>query len=93
MTPEDFFCTRDVMEDGYDGWDSNTGKPGLGLFGNAIQVWSSQNWKSRPTVASAAATFNCTAQEIIDAVEAHHWMYLEGPSDDPGRMTIEHEGE
>lgn len=78
-----------------DAWDHDTGKPGIQLFGNAVQVWSILNANAgRPsTVAAAAEAFAIAPQMVLEAVAAHYWMYLEGPDDDFTKMTIEHEGE
>lgn len=89
----EYFATRNPMEAAYDGWDQDTGKPGLGLVGKAIQFWSISNWKSKPSVATAAATFNMKAEDVIAAVEDHPWMYLVGPRDDHSKLLIEHDGE
>lgn len=75
-----------------DGWDTDTGAPGIGIFARAIQVWSSS--QLRPTsVSEAARVFNCDPARVIEAVTWHHWMMLAGPHDDYTRLMIEHEGE
>lgn len=84
---EDFFASDDHI----DGWDQETGKPGVALFGNAIQVWSILN--GRKTVADAAAAFNCSPQMVAAAVKQHHWMILVGGGDDFAKMFIDHDGE
>lgn len=74
------------------GWDNETGQPGAVIFQNAVQVWSVM--QRRPTsVAEAALAFNCDAAMIIEAVEQHYWMLLEGPRDDLSKLIIEHDGE
>ena len=45
----------------------------------------------------AAAAFNVAPHVIMDAVEHHHWLFLEkidqDAGDTPENLTIEHEGE
>lgn len=73
-------------------WNEETGKPGKGMLGQAVQVWSV--CQVEPTsVRQAATVFNLQPTDIIEAVEAHYWMFLTGPSDDYDRLMIEHEGE
>lgn len=75
-----------------DGWDTETGAPGIILFGDALQVWSiSQNHPV--SVADAARAFNISPARIVEAVEDHHWMLLVGPRHDYERLMIEHDGE
>lgn len=75
-----------------DDWDQETGAPGIALFNSAVQVWSAL--QDRPTsVAEAALAFNVTPQRIVEAVERHYWMFLDGPADDFTQLMIEHEGE
>lgn len=68
------------------------GLPGIGIFSDALQVWSVVQ-EGPVSVASAARAFNCTAARIIFAVRRHSWMYLAGPDDDYEKLLIEHEGE
>jgi len=76
-----------------DSWNLETGgHPGIALVGNAIQVWAAFQDNS-PSVAQAAASFNLEAIRVIEAVEAHYWMFLEGPRDDYTRLMIQQEGE
>lgn len=74
------------------GWDHDTGKPGISLFGNAIQVWAVQNAiGGKPvTILDAAAAFKCDEAMIIEAVENHYWMFV---TEENGVLVIEHEGE
>lgn len=72
-------------------WDQDTGKPGIALFGNAIQVWSILN--GRKSVADAAVAFNCSPQMVAAAVKHHYWMLLVGRGDDFSKVFIEHDGE
>lgn len=76
-------------------WDHDTEKPGIQLFGNAVQVWSILNAEAGRslTVAAAAEAFAVAPQMVLEAVAAHYWMYLEGADDDFAKMRIEHEGE
>lgn len=78
-----------------DAWDHDTGKPGIQLFANAVQVWAISNANAgRPSnVAAAAAAFAVEPMMIVKAVDAHYWMFLSGPDDDFTKMLIEHEGE
>lgn len=77
------------------GWDHDTGKPGIQTFGNAVQVWAVLNAEAnRPsTIAAAAEAFAVSPQMVFEAVDAHYWMFIEGPHDDFTKMRIEHEGE
>jgi hypothetical protein len=90
---EDFFETRDVMNEFYDGYNSDTAKAGMGLVTVAIQFWSSQNWGDKPTVADAAKAFKMKPEDVLACIEDHPWMYVEGPMDDFSKMRIQHEGE
>ena len=73
-------------------WDHETGKPRVGLLGKAVQVWSGMQPK-KTSIAKAAKVFNCSVEEIIDAVEFHPYMEIEGSDDDFDKMYIFHEGE
>lgn len=75
-----------------DRWDQETGAPGISLFGNALQVWSFMQ-EGKTSVAEAAITFMVSPERIIEAVEEHAWMFLEGDRADPAKLFIEHEGE
>lgn len=74
------------------GWDiDSTGLPGIGLVGNAIQVWAvCQNGPQ--TIGAAAQAFNLPLAMIAQAVDEHLWMGLAGPAHDPNTI-IEHDGE
>lgn len=75
------------------GWtDTEDGVPNVFDVANAIQIWAIFNG-GPVTVRQAGDTFNLDDAQVRQAVEAHAWMYLAGPSDDPTRQTIEHEGE
>lgn len=76
----------------HDGWDQETGMPTLMMVANAIQVWSTFQ-PAQTSVKECADAFNLDYSQVRAAVEAHLWMYLSGPDDDPGRQIIEHEGE
>lgn len=71
------------------------GKMGISLFGNAVQVWATLTANAgKPTaVSDAAAAFSVDPLTIIEAVNAHYWMFISGPDDDFTKMQIEHEGE
>lgn len=69
-----------------EGWDTETAKPGIALFGNAVQVWSIMN--SNYSVADCAEAFNVPPDMVRQAVAWHYWMIL----DDDGE-TFQHEGE
>lgn len=71
------------------------GKIGVALFGNAVQVWSIMNSNAGKlaTVSEAAASFSVDPLMVIEAVNAHYWMFISGPDDDFTKMQIEHEGE
>jgi hypothetical protein len=86
----DFFGRDD------DTWNhEDDGKIGVSLFGNAIQVWATFNTKAGlvATVGGAALAFSVEPQMVIEAVNAHYWMFITGPDDDFTKMHIEHEGE
>lgn len=83
----DFFAADEFS----DGYDTDTGKPGIMLVANAIQFWASQNY--RCTVREAAIAFKMTDADVRRAVIAHYWMFITGPDDDPTKQFIEHEGE
>ncbi|MEX2629526.1 MAG: hypothetical protein WD341_06260 [Tistlia sp.] len=73
-------------------YDLDDGRPGAGLFANAVQVWALEQRRT-VTVRDAAEVFNCPDAMICEAIEDHPWMFVEGPDDDPTKQTIEHEGE
>lgn len=75
-----------------DEWHHETGLPGEALISNAIQVWATMN-EGQQTVRAAAEAFNITDAQVRQAVEAHYWMYLDGPNDDPTKQVIQHDGE
>ncbi len=71
------------------------GKVGISLFGNAVQVWAifNANAGKSTSIADAAEAFSVDPLMIIEAVNAHYWMFTSGPHDDFTKMKIEHEGE
>lgn len=69
-----------------------SGRPGVGLFGRAVQVWASMQ-DGEVSVRDASKAFNCDDQMIVEAVAQHYWMFLSGPEDDFTKLMIEHEGE
>ena len=75
------------------GWNQETGEPGILRFGNAIQVWSLTQGRTDVTVDEAAKAFNVEPRWIVEAVEDHPWMYLSGPLDDYTKLIIGHDGE
>lgn len=76
-----------------DSWNHDEdGRPGIDLFASAVQVWAIMNGEG-VTVAEAAKVFSCAPQMIVEAVEHHYWMMIEGPDDDFSKMIIAHEGE
>jgi hypothetical protein len=75
-----------------DGWDQETGAPGISLFANALQCWSVMQQR-QVTVWDAANAFKAHPDRIIEAVEYHPWMFLTGDQFDPHKTIIEHEGE
>jgi hypothetical protein len=73
-------------------WDQETGAPTITHFGNALQVWS--HCQQRPTsVAEASLVFNVDPLRIVEAAEAHSYLFLNGPRDDYTRLMIEHDGD
>lgn len=69
-----------------------TGVCGLG---QAVQVWSAlqDQFGETVTVGDAATAFHLSPALIADAVQDHHWMYLNGDRTRLVEMTIGHEGE
>lgn len=47
----------------------------------------------RHSVRHVGEVFNLDDAQVRQAVEAHYWMYLDGPDDDPHQQFIEHDGE
>lgn len=68
-----------------DDWDED-GNPTVSLFANAVQVWSWAQARAVVTVEEAALAFNVKPELIVQAVEWHPWLFLNG-------NFIEHEGE
>lgn len=70
------------------------GEAGISMseLADAMQVWSLLQ-PGRTSVAQAAQAFNVTDKVILAAVDAHYWMFLSGPGEDPSKQLIEHEGE
>jgi hypothetical protein len=65
----------------------------LGQLGAAIATWAWMQSDHPQSVAMAALTFNTTTQNVRDAIAVHPWAFLSGPSDDPTKQVIEHDGE
>ena len=95
MSTDKAMVTDAVIEEIARAWASIDGKIGVSLFGNAIQVWAMLNANAgkHSSVADAAAAFSVEPLMIIEAVNAHYWMFITGPDDDFTKMQIEHEGE
>ncbi len=85
-----------------DGWDTDTGNPGIMYVANAIQAWSTFQ-KKETTIAEASQVFNLDPKDVRAAIETHPWMYLSPAPHAPNGIgtldlpddcvTIEHEGE
>lgn len=77
----DFFITQAESDRGECGFPPS-------MLSNAVQLWSCMQGP-RVSVAQAARAFNCEPQLIVEAVRAHHWMFLESAGgaliDDPDR--------
>lgn len=75
-------------------YDEDSQEPGIHLdkLGMAIGHWAWMQ-EQQQSVASAALTFNTTPQIVRDAIEAYPWTLLTGPTDDPTKQMIEHDGE
>lgn len=77
-----------------DAFDLTADEAGISLseLAGAVQVWSLLQ-PGPTTVGEAASIFNVMIGTVRAAVDGHHWMFLSGPSDDPSKQIIEHEGE
>lgn len=76
-------------------WNADTDcNPGICLVALAIQVWAVCRAAIgiSSSIGEAAMTFNLPMAMIVQAVEHHQFMHLEGPADDPA-STIGHDGE
>lgn len=77
----DFFITQAESDRGECGFPPS-------MLSNAVQLWSCMQGP-RVSVAQAARAFNCEPALIVEAVRAHHWMFLESAGgaliDDPDR--------
>lgn len=78
----------DILSD-----DSDEAGIHVGQLAEAISVWAWMQQNGPQTVAAAALTFNTTPQHVREAIEIHPWAFLSGPSDDPLKQVIEHDGE
>ena len=79
----DSFATGDDLD--LIDWDQETGRPTVGLFSEALQVWCFA--QDHPvTIAEAAVAFRVTEALIVEAIESHPWMYVDG-------AYVGHEGE
>ena len=75
------------------GWDTDsTGRPGVGLVGTALSVWTT--CQGRPvTVREAADAFRLPLSMILEAVDQHIWMYLDHQGASAAEALICHDGE
>ncbi len=76
-----------------DDWSVEEGIPDIASVANAIQVWLMFQPELRHSVRQVGEVFNLDDAQVRQAVEAHYWMYLDGPDDDPNQQFIEHDGE
>lgn len=65
---------------------------GIVITGNAIQLWATRQ-TDVVSVADAMKVFNMPGHKIIEAVDAHYWMFLAGPRDLYSKLMIHLEGE
>jgi len=82
----------DAWADDAHGWDYQTGAPGIGLFGNTVQVWSVLQ-PEPVTVGDVVRAFSVRTRMVVEAIEAHPWMLLAGDPTRPVFQTIEHDGD
>lgn len=75
-----------------DEWDQDEGTPDINSVANAIQVWLMCHPGAK-TVRAVAEAFNLDDSQVRQAAEAHYWMFVDGPDDDPTKQTIKQEGE
>lgn len=60
----------------------------------ALSTWGWMRPGGQPTVREAADQFGVTDQVILNAINQHPWMYLEGDKgDDPVSLKIGYDGE
>jgi hypothetical protein len=76
-----------------DEWDQDEGHPDINSVALAIQIWTMFNPPYRHSVRKVGEVFNLDDAQVRQAVEAHYWMYLDGPDDNPHQQFIEHDGE
>lgn len=76
-----------------DVWDETEGIPDVGSVAVAIGIWLMFNPPYRHSVRKVGEVFNFDDAQVRQAVQAHYWMYLVGPDDDPHQQFIEHDGE
>src|SRR3546814_4222477 len=62
------FNFADWAED-ENGWNQETGAPGIMKFAGAVQMWAWAQARSHVTVREAAQAFNCDPGRIVEAVE------------------------
>ena len=80
----------DQFAENENGWDTDTGRPGIMYVANAIQAWSTFNYGKACTVGMAATIFNLREEDVVAAIAAHPWMIIIGTG---SNALIEHEGE
>lgn len=76
--------------------DDDDDEPGIHerTLGSAIATWAwMQDSPTPQTVASASLAFNTTPEIVRRVIEQHPWAFISGPSDDPTKQIIEHDGE
>lgn len=72
----------------------DSGRPGVMIFAQALQVWSSlQADTLNITVRQTADAFFVTPALIVQAVDAHPWMCWERTAGDVETWVIGHDGE
>jgi hypothetical protein len=76
-----------------DGWDHETGAPGIILFSNAVQVWTRCQKYQPVSFADVAEAFNVPGKLVVEAVDFHPWLSLYGSGDDFKTTFVEHLGE
>lgn len=92
FTPEEPYAWDDWADDGTD-WDAETGAPSKPHFAGVVQTYALMQQRDHVTVEEIATALNVQPRRVIEAVEWHYWMFLEGPDDQPLKQWIYHEGE
>lgn len=68
------------------------GAPGISTFGSAVQVWAIAQQRD-VSVADVARAFNIAPERVVEAIEEHYWMDLDGSAGDHEHVIIQNEGE